>query len=232
LFRSSLAALLLLAACGSEATPAGLACNIPEQLDLPAAPTPPDGEPDPPTAGYVLALSWSPEFCRFRKDSPGDAGQCSENRFGFVVHGLWPVGPAYEDPRACAAAAPITERVAREHYCMMPSTDLMQHQWAAHGTCAFKTAEAYFTATRHLWQRVKKPNLKRLDPNGLTAGDVRRAFTDLNPGLEPVDIFIESNRRGWLQEVRICLDAETAYRPCRDGVGVPDDGAILVWRGG
>ena len=34
---------------------------------------------------YVLALSWSPEFCH---SHPANA-QCS-GHFGFVVHGLWP----------------------------------------------------------------------------------------------------------------------------------------------
>src|SRR5580692_7150493 len=35
---------------------------------------------------YVLALSWSPEFCHSHPTKP----ECVWGKFGFVVHGLWP----------------------------------------------------------------------------------------------------------------------------------------------
>ena len=37
---------------------------------------------------YVLALSWSPNWCALEGDAR-DAEQCDED-FGWVVHGFWP----------------------------------------------------------------------------------------------------------------------------------------------
>ena len=47
-----------------------------------------------PVTGYTLALTWAPEYCRFRQERAADRRQCSgrSGRFGFVVHGLWPEG--------------------------------------------------------------------------------------------------------------------------------------------
>ena len=74
-------------------------CRAPSGLSAPAA-SKPASEPRrvKPVTGYTLALSWSPEFCRTRKDSRRDKTQCSgdDGSFGFILHGLWPDtrGPA------------------------------------------------------------------------------------------------------------------------------------------
>src|SRR3546814_14299066 len=56
-----------------------------------------------PVTGYLLALSWSPEFCRTRTESKRHRLQCSGEmgRFGFVLHGLWPDAAGRRDPRWC-----------------------------------------------------------------------------------------------------------------------------------
>ena len=228
----SLAALLL-AACDAAPAPVAEAteCVIPASLDVPERASQPDRRPDPPTAAYVLALSWSPEFCRFRADQPQHAGQCRDNRFGFIVHGLWPQGAKREHPRACALAPPVSEALAREHYCMTPSVRLMQDQWAAHGTCGFENADAYFTATAKLWDGLIQPDLVTISLGEATAGDVRDAFTAANPTLPRAAILIDRNNRGWLEEVRLCLDRALAYAACKDR-GAPDEAPVAIWRGG
>src|SRR5436190_23403031 len=60
---------------------------------------------------YVLALSWSPSFCKESEERGRNSGeQCSTARpYSFVVHGLW---PQYESgfPRDCQVPAPRLNR--------------------------------------------------------------------------------------------------------------------------
>ncbi|MBZ6377203.1 hypothetical protein B5C34_06100 [Pacificimonas flava] len=239
---SGLLILGLLAGCEPEAAapPAGLssssACTIPANLDLATEPTPPDGIPDAPVTGHVLALSWSPEFCRFRGDAPEHASQCGDNRFGFILHGLWPQATTAPHPRACALAPPVTEELVREHFCMTPSAWLIQHEWSAHGTCAWDTAEGYFRDAAMLWQRFERPDLIGLSYDAeLVPSDVRRAFARVNEGLPEQAVGIQINARGWLEEVFICLDLDYRPRPCAPAEYGPADSlqeGISIWRGG
>ena len=235
--------MLLLAACGpqqpretpeaaarADTTPA---CVVPSDLDLPARADPPDRTPDPPTSAYVLALSWSPEFCRFRADAPQHRGQCRDNRFGFVLHGLWPQAERERAwPRRCALAPPVGEALVRRHYCMMPSARLMQHEWSTHGTCGWADADAYFAASARAWQRVMRPNLASRDAGIETAGDIRDAFVALNPGLPRHAVHVERSTRGWLVGVRLCMDRTFEYRACPGDAGAADRVPVSVWRGG
>jgi|TARA_R100000501_G_scaffold16352_2_gene29733 ribonuclease T2 len=228
---------LLLAACGPNAVPdsAGASsCAIPADLAPVSQPTPPDNIPDAATTGYVLALSWSPEFCRFRSDEPQNRGQCVDNRFGFILHGLWPQAGDGPHPRACALAPPVPLETMREHYCMMPSAYLLQHEWSAHGTCQWDSAEDYYETAAALWSRFRRPDLFVLSrQSSLTAGDVREAFMAANPQLSRQAIGVDLNNRGWLEEVFLCLDLQEAPRPCDDReYGAADEAPAAIWRGG
>lgn len=241
MFRPSVVLLVLaLAAC--RATPAEQAplqtstsrdrCVIPEVLEPARAPTPPDADPDPPTSGYALALSWSPEFCRFRAQDQRYASQCAPPQsFGFIVHGLWPQGEPGDHPRHCALAPPLTQATMRAHFCMMPSADLMQHEWAAHGTCAWERSEAYFAQTAALWRALRMPDLESL-PRELTGADIRDAFVAVNPGLPREAIYLDIDRgKGWLKEVRLCYDLAFAPEACpADYRGAGDGARVQVWR--
>jgi ribonuclease T2 len=153
-------------------------CFVPADLIAATATTPPDGIPDAPATGHLLAMSWSPEFCRFRSDQPDHRGQCQTNSFGLILHGLWPQAGGGPHPRSCALARPVPARVLTAHYCMTPSAALMQHEWAAHGTCAWQEPDAYFADAAKLWDRYRRPDLFRLSRKiGLSAGDVRSAFS-------------------------------------------------------
>ncbi|MEE4350043.1 MAG: ribonuclease T [Pacificimonas sp.] len=229
---------LALAACddideGYAVLPAE-SCTVPVELDLATEPTPPDRIPDAPATGHVLALSWSPEFCRFRADVDRHAGQCRDNRFGFILHGLWPQAGAGPHPRSCRLAEPVNEAVAREHFCMMPSAWLQQHQWASHGTCGWGSPDAYFAASKRLWDDLVRPDLFALSRReDLTAANIRAAFVVANPDLPPSAVGIQTNNRGWLEEVFVCMDLEFAPRPCAAREYGADDGTeVSVWRGG
>src|SRR3546814_2672867 len=95
-------------------------------------------------------MSWSPQHCaRVRNPKAArDRFQCAgeSGRFGWVLHGLWPEadGPAY--PQWCRPAKIVPAPVLRRHMCMTPSAQLLQHEWAKHGTCMSPHPAAYFRA--------------------------------------------------------------------------------------
>ena len=208
----------------------GAACIVPDDIRSATRASPPDNEPDPPVAGYVLALSWSPEFCRFRGSDPRHADQCGVQQFGFIVHGLWPQGNGRRHPRACRTAEPVTRATLRAHFCMMPSARLMQDQWAKHGSCGWDSAPAYFSRTQALWQTLAMPDIEALPEAGLTAGRVRDAFVAANPGLSRRALFIDRDDKGWLEEVRVCYNATFTATPCPAGIGAGDGQRLRLWR--
>ena len=241
----ALVALALLAGCnvdgaspdqqalGAEPESEGeAACRLPDHVEpAPVEAVPARERRNVPATGYMLALSWSPEFCRFRSDDPEQALQCRDNRFGFVVHGLWPQAPGRLQPRHCAPAQALDEATLRRHLCMMPSPELMQDQWAAHGTCGWRAAGDYFAKTAELRERLTMPDIEALPREGLTAGKLRDAFAAANRGLPRGAIYVDRTSRGWLEEVRVCYDRSfTPAAGPRGQTGAPDGAPLKVWR--
>ncbi|MGB7404376.1 MAG: ribonuclease T [Pacificimonas sp.] len=212
----------------------GKNCRIPADLAPPTEPTPPDNIPDAPTAGYVVALSWSPEFCRFRGEEERHRGQCQDNRFGFILHGLWPQAAEGAHPRSCALAEPVSLDLMRQNFCMMPSAYLLQHEWAAHGTCQWDSPEAYYEQSAELWEAIERPDLFALSrTQNLNAGMIRSSFVIANADLPPSAVGVDLDNNGWLEEVFICLDVDFSPRPCDPReYGAPDERAASIWRGG
>lgn len=208
-------------------------CRVPQTVAIPAIA--PDGPPHiTPVTGYTLALSWSPEFCKGRETDPRQSLQCSgrNGRFGLVVHGLWPEGRGTW-PQWCQAARQVSKAEARRNICMMPSTALLAHEWAKHGSCMARSPEAYFKVTRILWEALRIPDYDRLSrQENLTAGDIRRAFSGANSGIAPEDIGVELDARGWLEEIRICYGKDFRPRACNARrLGARDGAPAMIWRG-
>ncbi len=227
----ALAAIFASLALVSTADAAPLkACVIPPALAPAPAETPPPGEiaRDVPVAAYMLALTWSPEWCRTRRNDPAHADQCRANHLGFVLHGLWPNGAASRHPRYCAPAPAIPVQTVRAHFCMTPSAELLQHEWAAHGTCGWRTPEAYFTKAQEMWRGVRTPDLKFSASQIVTAGDVRAAFTARNPQLRREGLYVKVVEGNRLQEVRICYDLNFRPARCLGSLGAPDHARVRV----
>lgn len=188
-----------------------------------------------PIAGYTLALSWSPEYCRGREDDKAQALQCSRRfgEFGFVLHGLWPEGRTATYPQYCASppsAVPLS--VVRQNLCAMPSQRLIQHQWDKHGSCMARDPARYFQTATRLYQSVKLPDMERLSRRALTQGMLKREIARLNPGMPATAIVLKANGRGWLQEVRLCLGLDYRPRACPAHVRQPrGDAPLKIWRG-
>ena len=186
-----------------------------------------------PIGGYTLAITWSPQFCR---DPKGNSSfQCGgTNRFGFTLHGLWPDGVDKDWPQYCRPTAIIPQAVVRRHICATPSAQLMQHEWAKHGTCMSGYSPArYFQRSNALYYGLRFPDMDGLSRrNSLTAGDLATAFAAANRGMTADMMRVTATREGWLDEIWICLNK--AFRPARCPAhqgGLSPNAPLKIWRG-
>lgn len=210
-------------------------CRIPLQRVPLIAERPADEVAKPGrVTGYTLALSWSPQYCRSNADP--DSEQCSgrNGRFGFILHGLWPEGEGRDALNWCGGRTMIAPEVVRAQFCTMPSTRLIAHEWAKHGSCAAHDPGDYFAASRKLFAAIRLPDMDALSRRPLTAGDFKRRLAALNPAIPLAAIVVKNDRDdGWLDEVRICLNRALFPEVCprdRDR-GAPDRAALRIWRG-
>ncbi|MEO0665560.1 MAG: ribonuclease T2 [Pseudomonadota bacterium] len=178
-----------------------------------AAPVAAEGERTGAFDYYVLALSWSPNWCAREGDARG-AEQCARD-LGWSLHGLW---PQYERgwPSFCPtlARAP-SRRMTAEMADIMGSGGLAWHQWRKHGTCAGISAEEYFSQSRFAYEAVTRPEvLRKLDRQfQISAKVIEDAFLQSNPALKP-DMITITCRDGYIQEARICLTKGLVPRVC------------------
>lgn len=206
---------------------------MPQIASVPAV-TPDGPRRNAAITGYTLALSWSPEFCRTRKDDPAHAVQCGggNGSFGLIVHGLWPES-AKGWPQWCAARRAITPAEVRSAMCRMPSARLVARQWAKHGSCMVTAPQSYLKVIAVLEGGLRLPEYDRISrEDALTAGRIRAAFADANPGWPEDAVAVELNARGWLEEIRLCYSKRFRPAPCPAGRrGAADSAPAKIWRG-
>ncbi|MBU0556292.1 MAG: ribonuclease T [Alphaproteobacteria bacterium] len=222
--RLALAALALLAAAPAQAQLT--TCTLPESLTVPRTSAPSDRQPRRivPIGNYTLALSWSPEHCAGRQRQ--DSFQCEGrgNRFGFILHGLWPNGRGALWPQYCRPAQTLSPAILRQNLCATPSVDLLQHEWAKHGTCMSRTPGAYFDRARALYGAVRFPDMAALAAReDLTRSAFIRAFLAANrrgtTELTEQGLRVQLSREGWLEEVRLCLGRDLRFAACARNAG-------------
>ncbi|WP_010217262.1 ribonuclease T2 family protein [Sphingomonas sp. PAMC 26621] len=210
-------------------------CSIPAQLARPHPDLPSESQPRRvlPIGSYTLALTWAPEYCHSNARDPNARFECrSGNRFGFTLHGLWPDGVGKEWPQYCAATPILPDATIRRAVCATPSPQLIQHEWAKHGTCMGVTPDAYFARSTGLYDRLRFPDIRALSRRPVNAGQVASAIARANPGLPAEAIRVTVNKRGWLDELWLCLDTRFAYAPCHPGSGgVSPETPMQIWRG-
>jgi ribonuclease T2 len=165
---------------------------------------------------YVLALSWSPSFCKDTEERGRQSNeQCRSRPYSFVVHGLW---PQYERgfPRDCQVPAPrLNREIMSSMLDLMPAPRLVYHEWDQHGTCSGLRAQEYFELVRKAREAVKIPD-GYAAPNStltVTPDEVEDAFVRSNPGLSRAGIAVTCGSTR-LSEVRVCMSKDLKFRDC------------------
>ncbi len=153
---------------------------------------------------YVLNLSWVPEFCHARAHVTSP--ECHGVRRGFTVHGLWPqFHQGY--PEYCSREAELSD--PSRMLDIMPTPQLVQHEWYAHGTCSGLGADAYFDTMRRARVALNIPPELQRPTHGLlmTPRLVKQAFVTANPTLRSEDIIVGCSN-SYLTSVEICLSRD------------------------
>jgi len=164
---------------------------------------------------YVLALSWSPNWCD-REGYARDADQCDPARdLGWVLHGLW---PQYERgyPKDCPTDEYGPSRHSAEAMADIMGADHQgRYQWRKHGRCSGLDGEEYLALSREAYGMINRPGaLRRLDREvALPAHVIEEAFLQANPSLKP-DMLTVTCKNGQIAEVRICLSKALVPRHC------------------
>jgi ribonuclease T2 len=225
-------AALLVALAAPAAALAQAQCKIPERFEKPRAVFPPPGNAViAPRTGHILALSWSPQFCKENGDEKKHASQCRVQKFGFILHGLWADGSGRNNPVWCKKVPAVPVEVMRRSYCAMPSPGLMQHEWAKHGSCIASDPASYFATGTRMFNALRFPDMTALSTQQIEIRDFVRAFAAANPGMPENAVSVILTPLGWLEEVRICYDLDFRVRACPDRLaGTPRGARIKIWR--
>lgn len=168
-----------------------------------------------PITSYTLALIWTPQHC-FHTVGGAESLECNRDTgTRFVLHGLWPDGEGKSWPQWCAAADILPRKVIAAHYWATPSPQLMQHEWAKHGTCMTTKPELYFDLSRTLYSQIRYPDMAALAKRtSLTVGNFANAFAAANRGISADMLRVTTTRGGWLDEVWLCMDKAMDYTRC------------------
>lgn len=168
---------------------------------------------------YVMALSWSPNWCTLEGDARG-APECDGRRdLAFTLHGLW---PQYEEgwPSFCRTAERDPTRSQSDGMAdIMGSSGLAWYQWKKHGRCSGLSATEYYAAMREAVESVTVPPVfsQMTKTLKVPAEVIEGAFLESNPGMTRDQITITC-KDGFIQEVRICLTKDLEPRRCGNDV--------------
>jgi ribonuclease T2 len=164
---------------------------------------------------YVMALSWSSNWCALEGDARGEDQCLPGKNLTFTLHGLW---PQYESgwPAYCRTTARDPSR--RDSAAMadiMGGAGLAWYQWKKHGRCAGLTATEYFATARKAYDSVTIPQVfaKLNTALKVPASVIEEAFLEKNPALKR-DMVTVTCQSGMIQEVRICLTKDLEPRRC------------------
>ena len=160
---------------------------------------------------YVLALSWSPQYCA-SEARPGDP-QCVRP-YAFVVHGLWPQNERGW-PKDCGRGEYLSDRLIANALRFMPSKSLVIHEWRKHGVCSGLSASAYFETTERAYRGIRIP-VRYQEINRVMSTSVAQIENDFlaeNPQFSANMLSSECSGR-YFRELRICLSRSLQPRRC------------------
>ena len=168
---------------------------------------------------YVVALSWSPNWC-LREGDAKDSPQCDRGTgHGWILHGLWPqFHQGYPSYCQTIKRAP-TRRMTADMSDIMGTGGLAWHQWKKHGSCTGLSATDYYALSRRAYAAINRPEVfRQLDRDvKLPAAVVEEAFLEANPAFEADGVTITC-RADLIQEARICMSRDLDPVPCGQDV--------------
>jgi ribonuclease T2 len=170
---------------------------------------------------YLLVLSYAPDFCD-QPQGTKDPRECgSGRRVGFIVHGLWPQGDDSRGPQNCGSARPVSRAILQATLPYIPTESLIQHEWAAHGTCSGLSTADYFAALRKARDSVKLPADLAQPSQKLqfSPAEVEAKIAAANPNYPKAAFRTSCYRDNQLQEIRICLNKDLSPRACGSSAG-------------
>jgi ribonuclease T2 len=179
---------------------------------------------------YLMSLSWSPQHCA---QKPTDKIQCSGPKpFGFVLHGLWPqYNHGYS--ASCSTSFTLDQTTINSMMDIMPSQDLIRHEWSKHGTCSGLNPPDYFAKARTGFQSISVPAQFSgpVTTVNIAPADFKKALIDANQAnhLSGDEFAIACSGR-YLSEVRICLDKDLHPRACSSEVKDSCSSAEIIVR--
>ena len=152
---------------------------------------------------YVLALSWSPNWCA-REGDARRSDQCdARHDFGWVLHGLWPQfhqgWPSFCKTIERAPSRGMTAAMTD----ISGIAGLAWHQWKKHGTCSGLSAADYYALSRKAYEQVVRPPvLRRLTQEvQLPASVIEDAFLRVNPSLK-ANMLTITCKSGYIEEAQ------------------------------
>ncbi|EBA15923.1 ribonuclease T2 family protein [Roseobacter sp. SK209-2-6] len=164
---------------------------------------------------YVLALSWSPNWCEIEGDAKGSEQCAPRHDHGWTLHGLWPQFHRGWPSYCRTAEAPPRRSASAAMADIMGTAGLAWHQWKKHGTCSGLSARGYFDLSRKAYEAINRPQIFRKLEREVTlpASLVEQAFLKENPEFN-ADAVTVTCRDHFIQEVRLCLSKALEPVPC------------------
>ena len=179
---------------------------------------------------YLLVLSYAPDFCD-QPQGDKDPRECGAGRHvGFVVHGLWPQGETSRGPENCGKASPVAKAVIQATLSYIPTESLIQHEWAAHGTCSGLSAADYFALLRKARDSVTLPPELNQPPQKLQSSpaQIESKIAAANPSFPKTAFRTSCYKDAELQEVRVCLAKDLSPRACGPSAGECTDTNVTL----
>jgi ribonuclease T2 len=167
--------------------------------------------PDSAADGWVLSLSWSPQYCYTQPVS--EDRQCKEEHY-FATRDLRPEYPG-KTPSECAKDKLVPEDLVFRMLSAVPNKEFIKRAWRRNGRCTGLTMQEYLLQLEYAGHKPVIPGrfVRVTEHLDITAVELKNEFIKVNPGLDERGILLTCSGR-WLKEVAFCMSKDYSFREC------------------
>jgi ribonuclease I len=124
-------------------------------------------------------------------------------------------------PEYCSPARPVSQNIIESTLKYIPTESLIQHEWAAHGTCSGLTARDYFAALRKVRDSLSIPTEinEASEKQQVSPDKLKLKLASANPRFPKSAFRTYCYRDGELEEVRVCMNKDLSPRACGPSAG-------------